>query len=173
MGSRPGVVPLLTAALFVFGAGCNKPAPPPEPDAGPKASDHLERNEIPEGREKAFALVLPLSSKVGVRFKDSVEVESQLRPEDLSNYIRAHVHATKITAGADRTTFEDAVVATEPKRILHIDVRPGRPSQAMKSSMIVRDVTPLPPEPKVSDEEAWKREGRGPDGKPLDPNHMF
>jgi hypothetical protein len=170
MGSRPGVA--VVAALLVFGAGCKKP-PPPELDAGPKAPDHLERNEIPEGREKAFALVLPLSSKIGVRFPDSVEVESQLRPEDLSNYIRAHVQAASITAGADRTTFENAIVATEPKRILHIEVRPGRPSHDMRSSMIVRDVTPLPPEPKVSDEEAWKRVGRGPDGKPLDPNHMF
>ena len=42
-----------------------------------------------------------------------------------------------------------------------------------KPGILFRDITPLPPEPKISDEEAWKRAGRAPDGKPLDPNHMF
>jgi len=170
MVPRSGVS--VTVALLVVGAVSCKDPPPPPPDAG-KAVDHLATNEIAEGREKAFALVLPLRSHALSRFPDSIEVESELLPEELSNYIRSHVKTDKITAGADRTTFDQAIVPAEPKRILHIEVRGGKPRPNIRSSMLVRDITPLPPEPKISDEEAWKRAGRAPDGKPLDPNHMF
>lgn len=141
-------------------------------DAG-VASDHLVSGEIPEGRDKAFALALPLNAHIEFRFPDAIEIESQLRPEELSNYVRARVRTTKITAGAERTTFEEAVVPAEPKRLLYIEVRPARPNRPSRSSMVVRDVTPPPAPPKTTDEDAWKRAGRGPDGKPLDPKHMF
>lgn len=170
MVARPGVNAAVLL-LATFAVGCKEHPPPP--DAGPKVADHLATNEIPEGRDKAFALVLPLASRVMFRFPDSVEVESELRPEELSNYIRAHVKTDKIAAGAERTTFDQAIVPSDPKRVLHIDVRPGKLSHNVRSSMLIRDITPLPPEPKISDEEAWKRAGRAPDGKPLDPNHVF
>ncbi|MFO0742117.1 MAG: hypothetical protein U0270_39965 [Labilithrix sp.] len=173
MVSRPGVSQALAAALLVCSAGCKKP-PPPAPNVveTAPAPDRLGRGEIPEGRDKAFALILPLSSHVQYRLKDAVEVESQLPPEQLSNFVRARVKTTKIAAGADGTTFEDAVVPAEPKRVLSIDIRPLR-NGPMKSTMMVRDVTPRPAEPKASDEEAWRRAGRGTDGKPLDPKNMF
>lgn len=170
MVARPRVTG--TIALLLGAVSCKDPPPPP-PDAGAKAADHLATNEIAEGRDKAFALVLPLASRIVFKFPDSVEVESELRPEDLSNYIRLHVKTDKIAVGADRTTFDQAIVPSDPKRVLHIDVRPGKVTHNVRSSMLIRDITPLPPQPKISDEEAWKRAGRGPDGKPLDPNHMF
>lgn len=170
--TRPSALAVSVTALFFLGVGCKKPPPPDVVDASARPVDHLVRDEIPEGHDKAFALKLPLSGRVQFRTKDTVEVDSQLRPEDLSNFVRARVQTTKITAGADRTTFEGATVPTEPKRVLYIEVRPARSGGDMKSSLLVRDVTPLPPEPKVSDEEAWKRAGLRPDGKPLDPNHM-
>jgi hypothetical protein len=161
--------------LFATAAGaigCKKPPPPPEVDAG-KAIDHLGPNEIPEGREKAFALTLPFASDVHMRLTNAIEVESTLEPEQLSNYVRARVQAKKVIAGANQTTFEDAIVPAEPTRMLRIEVRNGPASRHKRSSMMIRDVTPGPAAPKISDEDSWRKAGRDPQGKPLDPKHMF
>lgn len=159
---------------LALGVGCKKPPPPPTTtDAGPP-HDHLAPGEIAEGREKAFSLALPRESRILLKMPNAIQVESFLRPEELSNFVRARVKTTMIAAGADGTTFDQAVVPAEPNRILQIEVRPAQPSpRNARSSMMIRDVTPLPAPPKVSDEEAWKNVGRTPDGKPLDQNHMF
>lgn len=170
MVSRPGISALLLASALVS-AGCKKP-PPPEVDAGPPP-DHLAKDEIPEGHDKAFALVLPFKSSVQYRVTDAVSVDSTLTTEELSNFVRARVQTSKITAGANGTTFDDAVVPAEPRRVLHIEVRRGDRARHAMSSMIVRDVTPPPAAPKISDEDSWRKAGRAPDGKPLDSKHMF
>lgn len=172
MVDRPGVVALLIASL-AFSAGCKKPAPPPPVvDAGPPR-DHLAPGEVPEGREKAFALVLPYRSNIQFKTADAIVIESPLRPEELSNFVRARVQTNEITAGAGQTTFGHAVVPAEPKRILQIEIRPAQPSHDMRSAMTVRDVTPPSSPAPATEEEAWRKAGRGPDGKPLDQNHMF
>lgn len=169
MVARRGISAALLAAALV---GCKKPPPPPVVDAGPPP-DHLAKDEIPEGHEKAFALPLPMSSRVQYRMSDVVAIDSTLSTEELSNYVRTHVQTTKITAGANGTTFDEAVVATEPRRLLHIEVRRGERARHARSSMLVRDVTPIPAPPKISDEDSWRKAGRTPDGKPLDPKQMF
>ncbi|MBX3234040.1 MAG: hypothetical protein KIT84_32980 [Labilithrix sp.] len=168
MGARSAVT-ILAAALLA--AACKKPPPPPEVDAG-KPKDHLREGEFPEGHENAFGLVLPRDSSIVYRITDMVEVRSRLLPEELSNYVRAHVQDAKIVAGAQKTTFEDAVPPKEPNRRLHIEVTVSY-KDAARSSMRVRDVTPPPPAPSMTPDEAYRKAGRGPDGKPLDPKNMF
>jgi hypothetical protein len=38
--------------------------------------------------------------------------------------------------------------------------------------MTIRDVTPPPVEPGLSEEERWKKAGFAPDGKPIDPGQQ-
>lgn len=170
MVDRPAVA-LLIAALLVGGMACKKPPPPP-PDESAKPKDHLAEREFAEGTEKAFALVLPRDSQVVYRITGVVEVQSRLLPEELSNYVRARVaKTTKVFAGADTTTFEDAVLPSEPQRHLQIEIGATR-RNTMRSSMTVRDMTPPPPAPKISEEDAYGKAGRRPDGKPLE-KHLF
>ena len=111
---------------------CRKPPPTAAVDAGPPV-DHLAKDENVEGTEKAFTLILPKTSYVIYRVDGAVEVEADLTPEQLSNYVRKHVQTTKVTAGASTTTFDDAIVPSDPKMHLRIDVRPAagneRPSR--------------------------------------------
>jgi hypothetical protein len=173
MGHRARVG--LAALVVLSAAACKKPqeqqsAPSVTQDAGPV--DHLAPREIAEGRFKAYSLTLPLDSNIRYHLTDVFEIESRLTPEQLSNYVRAHVRTEKITAGAQRTTFDEAIVPSEPKRVLRIEITPARADPVMASLMLIHDITPLPAPAKISDEDAWKKAGRLPNGK-LDPSQNY
>ena len=155
-------------ALLTFACGCKR-KPPPPPPAPVAPVDQLAPNEIVEGKEKAFSLPLPRHATVTARFDTSVTVRSPLKPEDLANFVRARVKEGNIVAGGAATRFENVVVPTEPQRRLTIDVRRSTYSGDARSEMTVRDMTPPPVEPGLSDEERWKRLGHAPNGKVLDP----
>lgn len=106
-----------------------------------------------------------------MRFPQSVHVTSTLKPEALSNFVRARVKSGRVLVGATTTTFEDVVVPREPKRHITIEIRPGQGDD--RSIMVVRDVTPPPPaDPNETDADRMKKAGLTPEGKPLDPKHM-
>lgn len=153
---------------------CKKPPPAVGNglDAGPPV-DHLSRDEVPEGTEKAFTLLLPKAAIVSFRLEGEVIVDSDLTPEQLSNYVRRHVQTTKVTAGASTTTFDDAIVPAEPKTHLRIEIRRPPTTSMHRSTMYVRDVTSPPSPPKTTDADAYRAAGRNPDGTPLNPKQMF
>lgn len=133
--------------------------------------DQLAPNEVVEGQDKAFALPLPRYARVTGRFQTSITVRSHLTPEDLANFVRARVKEGKVVAGGAATTFENVVVPNEPGRRLTIDVRRATITGDARSEMTVRDTTPPPVEPGLTDEQRWKKAGFGPDGKLLDPKN--
>ena len=161
---------LVAALAFAATAGCKR-KPPPEPAPAPAPVDHLAPNEVVEGKEKAFALPLPRHATVTGKFDTSVTVRSPLLPEELANFVRARVKEGNVVAGGAATTFEDVVVPAEPQRRLTIEVRRPVLTGDARSEMTVRDTTPPPIEPNLTDEERWKKAGFGPDGKLLDPKH--
>jgi len=170
MVSRLRLTLSLTSALgLLSGAACTKKndegATPPPP------VDHLAPHEQVEGKDKAFALALPRDAVVVGRFADSVNIQSKLTLEDLANFVRARVKEGRVVAGGAATTFEDVVVPADPDRRLTIVIRRSNSGAPMRSDMIVRDSTPPPVEPGLSDEERFKKAGLGPDGKLLDPKH--
>lgn len=146
-------------------AACKKPPPPPsQKDAG--AHDRLAPGEFPEGKQKAYALALPLASSVRTSYGGTVGVVSELSPEQLANFVRTRVKEGKVVAGTSSTRFEDVVVPAEPNRRLTIHVRPTRPdNSSFRSEMTVEDTTPPPLEPGLSDEERWRKAGYGPNGQ--------
>lgn len=160
------------AAALAAASGCkSKEAPPNSNDASAPA-DHLAKGEIPEGRERAFSLPLPLRSQVKIRFRDNVQVVSSHTHEELSNFVRARVKSGRVLIGTTMTTFEDVVVPSEPTRHLKIEIRQLATLDEHRSEMIVRDITPPPSDPNETDADRWRKVGLTPDGKLLDPGHM-
>lgn len=174
MGGRRRVK---TRAFFFVGlvasiAGCEKKDPPEaSTDASAVVSpvDHLAPGEVAEGKDKAFALVLPRGVIVEHSFVDVVFARGTVPAELLANYVRTRVQDGKVTVGAGRTVFDQVKVPSDPKRLLHIRVDPGE--DGIGARIEVRDVTP-PPSDNLPDEAArWRAAGLKPNGEQLDPKH--
>jgi hypothetical protein len=162
---------LLAIALASSVVGCKRktevvPPPPPPPD-------HLAPNELPIGQDKAFALPLPLSSKVVQRYGGQFIVTSSHSPEQLANFIRNHVSGGRVVSGTDATQFVAVSVKEEPARKLDITVHPAKMIVGnQRTEILVKDVTPVPTDPNLSNEEKWRRAGYRPDGRVLDPKTL-
>jgi hypothetical protein len=162
----------LVVAALPSVAGCKRkdeaPPAPPAPTASTK--DQLARDEIPEGRERAYTL--PLHSAIKARFPGSVHVASSHSQEELSNFTRARVKDGKSSSGASETRFENVTVKADPTRVLTIEIRTAPISGEYRSQMVVSDVTPVPVDSSETDADRWRKAGLTPDGKLLDPKHM-
>lgn len=173
-------------ALAIAGAfaavACKKPVAEEAPvPAAPV--DHLTPGDQPLGKEKAFTLPLPLAASVASRFGDTVHVVSPLTPEELTAFVRIHTReapqkkakaapAMVADAGAKSAQLDDVVAVEDKSRHLYISIRPAGLVDGNRSEMFVRDGTPPPAEPGLTEAERWKRAGLTPDGKLLDPKHM-
>ena len=177
MGARRRLIAVALASLASIGAPACKQkekeqAPPaPAPSARPSA-DRLAEGEIPEGRDRAFTLPLPLHSTVKARFAGSVHVASSHTQEELANFVRARVTEGKSSSGTTETHFEMVIVTKDPAKRLTIDVRAAPIVGDYRSQMVISDVTPAPEEPGLTDEDRWKKAGMTPDGKLIDRNHL-
>ncbi len=163
----------LLAGLAVVSA-CKR-TPPPEQAPAPTASapvDHLAKGELPEGKGRAFTLPLPLRSEVRATFDKSVHVASTHSREDLANFVRARVKDGNTVTGASETRFDGVHVKADPTKTLTIEIRSAPIAGEYRSEMVINDVSGLPAEPGLTDEERWRKAGLTPQGKPLDPQHM-
>lgn len=171
MGARRRLI-LTAAVLFTAGlsacSSCKRKQETP-PDKPP---DRLADNEVVEGKERAFGLPLPRLVRVKARFEKTVHVLSPLAPEDLTNFVRARVKDGTVIPGASVTTLADVIPLGDPKKMLTIDVRTVRLGDGTRSEMVVRDTTPQPAEPGLTDGQRWHKAGFTPTGKVADPTHL-
>lgn len=137
-----------------------------------KPPDHLAPSEVVESKERAFGLPLPRVSRVDARFDRSVRVLSALSPEDLANFVRARVKDGQVTPGTTSTKLENVIPRDDANKRISIEVRPVKTGDGMRSEMVVRDTTPPPTEPGLSNDERWKKAGLKPDGTLLDPKKV-
>jgi hypothetical protein len=167
--SRPLFAVCVAAAAFT-GTGCKaKPAPPP-PEEKPR--DHLDPGEVVEGKERAFGLPLPRLMHIQTRFERTVYLTSPLAPEALVNFVRARVKDGQINPGTSGTLMQNVSPLADPTKRLHVEVRPLRSGDGTKSEMFIRDTTPLPNEPGLTEDERWKKAGLTPSGQIADPKHL-
>lgn len=148
-------------------SSCKKP-----PDKTDLPPDHLAPNEVVESKEKAFGLPLPRLSEVKARFATTVHVTSSLTAEELTNFVRSRSKGGKATPGATSTFLEGVTPRDDDKKRLTIEIRSHKLPDGTKSEMIVRDTTPPPVEPGLSDEERFRRAGLKPGGGVLDPKQL-
>jgi hypothetical protein len=164
-------VSLLVGAVATGCSSCNRSDD--DAQVKRKSPDHLAPHEAVEGTERAFGLPLPRVSKVEARFEASVHVLSWLTPEDLVNFVLARVKDGTTTRGTSSTLLANVTPLADPQKRLTIDVRPMHGGDgAIRSEMVVRDTTPIPVEPGLTDEQRWQKAGLTPDGHVADPTHL-
>lgn len=130
--------------------------------------DQLAPGEIAEGKETAFGITLPRKMTITARFADTVFARGDLTIEDTTRYVRQRVVAERVDVGPAKTVFTKATSKSDPGKILAIEIV----SVGNGSQLVLRDATPPPPEPGLSEEERWKKLGLSPQGKLLDPTHL-
>lgn len=162
---------LLLALSSGVATSCSKPASP-VPDAGlpaaPVASraDRLDPLEVPEGDRQAFALKVPRGMSVIYDGPDEVQATGMITPERLANYVRKRVVVDGVELGSARTVFDRArVVGDDSGRLVRIEVI----SQQVGTMLVVKNLSPPKADPNATPEERWKKFGRDPSGKLLDP----
>jgi hypothetical protein len=172
MGARRRLI--FTAAVFLTAgvsacSSCKRTDSPPPPE---KPVDRLGPNEVVEGKERAFGLPLPRDIHVKARFATAVHAQSPLTPEEVTNFVRARVKDGSVVSGTSVTTLMHVVPVADPKKQLTIDVRTVRLADGMRSEIVVRDTTPPPDEPGLTNEQRWEKAGLTPTGKIADPKHL-
>ena len=170
--------PALAVVVAVLASGCERGTdgaapyrPAPSASVAPLPIDHLAPGELAEGPEKAFGLAIPRTFRVGRRFDDSVFASGAASPETVANYVRRRIEAEAVEIGPTRTIFVRArVKGVGPNSpLLRVEVSEG----ALGAELVVRNITPAPVVPDLTEEERWKREGLTPQGKVLDPSKTF
>lgn len=145
------------------------PAPPfPMPSASALSADRLAPGELAEGHEKTMGLVMPRDMRLVRVFDDSAVARGRVGADAVSNYVRKRVEVASAEIGAGRTIFPRAHVKGQPaEKVIRIEVVPDIDS----TELWLRDLTPPPVVPGLSEEERWRRAGVVP-GKPNDPNAL-
>jgi hypothetical protein len=143
------------------------------PTAAPTAPprDHLVPGELIEGTENAFGLKLPRDTTITSAFPQQIMARCAAKATDVSNYIRPRVSMGTVSVGAASTVFERVQVPVNPGRELTIRVEDG--PLGTGSLITVRDVTPPPFDPTLTDEQRWRQAGMKPGGGGVvDPTHL-
>ena len=134
--------------------------------------DRLDPGELPEGTVSAFGLLLPRSFHVEREFDGVVYFIGQGGTEQVSNYIRKRVDARTIELGPGRTIFA-SVHLNDPTKNNNKPLRIEVGESPRGTEIILRDLTPAPKDPLLTEEERWKKAGMKPTGGLIDPDKAF
>ena len=138
----------------------------PPPDRSGKPADRLAPGELAPGTVEVWGFRAPKQMRLDRRFPDAAHFVGAVPAEALANYVRERVEAERVEVGAARTVFPKVrIKGGNPNRVYQFDIV----KDGASSKLVLRDITPPPVEPGLSDEERWRRAGMTPDGKPLDP----
>ncbi len=170
----------LALSIALVSAGCKKPADDadnPQQASKPVPAvpkDNVESNTLVPGKEKAYALVLPLGFTVQTRLDRTAASLGAAQPKQVVTYIKERVRDGKViesdphSMGEERTVFEGVRIPDEPDRYLQIVVTPRRGA----TLITVTDVTPIPALPPASEAERYKQVGMDPQGHLLHPHSI-
>lgn len=136
----------------------------------PLPHDHLAPGELLPGTETAFGLTLPRGSRIESTFPQQIIAACDAKPADVANYVRRHVSMGAVKVGAAATMWDGAQVAARPGRELTIKVEEG--PTGVGTRITLRDVTPPPFDPSLTEEQRWRQAGVAPGGKLVDPTHL-
>jgi len=164
----------LLGGLALALAGCEDGqklefAPNTSGSAVPRSPDRLKEGELEQGTEEAFGFYGPRKMKLDRKYPDAAHFVGPVGAESVANYVRQRVEAERVEIGAARTVFPKVRIKGGPAgHVFRIEVSSSGPV----SKLLIRDVTPPPTVPGLSEEERWKRAGLKPNGQPLDPKKL-
>ena len=134
--------------------------------------DHLVAGELLEGTDRAFGLALPRGSSIESTFPQQIVAVCGAKASDVANYIRPRVAMGTVSVGAASTMFERVQVPVNPGHELTIRVEGA--ASGPGSRITLRDVTPPPLDPTLTEDQRWKQVGLTPGGGGhiADPTHL-
>jgi hypothetical protein len=136
----------------------------------PVSGDSLAQDEVLPGRDQAFGLELPRGLRVISRHDDVVQMRGPLKPESVVNFFRERVAVQHVELGPNRTVFPRAYLkGDKTKRVYRIDVS----GVGGQTTVKMRDITPPPVAPGLSEPQRWERAGRNPDGTLKDRKQVY
>jgi hypothetical protein len=162
------------ALLALLGSsGCRKEAPEASTRAAPSAAtsakpiDRLAPGELEAGEGSLFGLSVPRGMTVQGKFRDFAVAIGPVRAEAVVDFVRQRVAVERVELGAAGTVFPAVRIhGAAPERTYRIEVT----AEDRATRLLVRDITPQPPPPKVeglTTEELWKRAGFTANGQPV------
>jgi hypothetical protein len=167
--------PLLLGMLVLVVAGCKKPPPTEETSEQPRPApavptDHVEKGSLAPGKEKAFALPLPLGFPPPTQLDRTAASVGVVDPKQVVTYVKERVRDGKLIESRDgeRTVFEGVRLPEEPDRYLQVVVADRHGS----TLITVTDVTPPAPLPPTTEAERYKQVGMDPKGRLLHPRTL-
>jgi hypothetical protein len=173
---RSRLLPFATVLAAACAIGCEKEDAPLVGAAiaadalAPSPRDHFGPGELLEGNERAFGLALPRGTHIDSAFPQQVLASTDAKATDVANYIRTRVSMGTVKVGAASTMFDRVQVPALPSHELVIRVEEGPMGNG--SRITLRDVTPPPVDPGLSDEERWRQAGLKGPGQAADPTHL-
>ncbi len=134
-----------------------------------KPVDRLAPGELAPGTVDVWGFIAPREMRLDRMYPDQAFLLGPVSAEALANYVRERVQAERVEIGAARTVFPAVhIKAGKPDRVYRFEVLKDGPG----AKLVVKDITPPPITPGLSDEERWKKAGLTPQGKPLDPKKL-
>lgn len=122
-------------------------------------------DELIEGTERAFGLLLPRDVHVESAFAQVLYANSEVGVHPLTKYFRTRVEGGAFDEDDTSATFTHVRIRASPGREFRIHI--GRAPQGARVE--IRDSTP-PPAPDLPDEAArWRNVGLTPQGRLIPP----
>ncbi len=138
----------------------------PIASVAPKPVDRLAPDELTQGSGEVWGFSVPRGMQIEHRYVEEAALVGAVKPDALANYVRDRVVVSHVEIGAGRTIFPNArIKAGAADRVYELDVVP----EPGGTRLVIRDLTPLPVMPGLSDAERWRQAGLTPQGRPLDP----
>jgi hypothetical protein len=166
-------------AVAALGLACSKTSSAPDdvqpwsstlaPLATAPPADHLGKDELIEGTERAFGVALPRGLAVDQRYPDTVYASGPMTVHALVLYFGPRLQGGSLRESDTVATFERVSapgLRPETELAIHLTQGVGETSVAISS-------TTYPPAPVLPDEESrWRQTGLTPNGRILDPTHL-
>jgi hypothetical protein len=131
--------------------------------------DRLAPGELSAGKLAVLGLAVPRGMRVDAVFQNEAHMSGDVSPEALANYVRDRVSTQHVEIGAARTVFPIVKIkAGDARRTYRIEiVRDVRITR-----LAIRDITPPPTTPGLSEADRWRKAGMTPRGEVLDPKKL-
>lgn len=143
---------------------------PAAPSASAAPPDHLGKGELVEGREDAYGIKLPRDLRVLSAFPNEIVAAGAPGVDAVASYLKGRVREGTMRKDNGDVVFEHVHSPAKMDRDLLIRVQRGKQGG---SELRVRDVTPVPPPPGLTDNESRLRAvGLDKNGKQLHPERQ-
>lgn len=127
--------------------------------------DRLLPGELGSSSELVFGFPVPVGMSVERVFPDAVHLVGEVTISGLVDYIRKHaqVGTAELTGGMMR--FDQVRIPHQaPDHLYRFELV----QQARQVRLVIKNITPPPTQPGLTEEERWRQAGLTPNGQPLD-----